>query len=303
MAERVNKMVQTQEAVEEDYTRFAEGDIEPGYNKKIVDLILQAHSFIVYLDEEYSVWWAVNESYERSLPKETGALLNRVGVLEVHSGMSLRGKKLRACRRLLAEGVARVLTNGDVAKARNVLGEAEVYLETRSAERARWWYLLSAGVTAFLALGGGACLWMLRGIWIELLGRNVFDVALCSTLGALGALVSVNIKPRMARATSAAGISVYCIEGLARVVFGMAGACLMAMAVKANIVAGFASNAQTGLPLLAVLCTVAGASEQLVPNLIRHVEDSVTAPTGDPLETPAFHKADAPQESKKGQRK
>lgn len=110
-----------------------------------------------------------------------------------------------------------------------------------------------------------------------MLGRTAFDVLIGGSFGSLGALLSVLTRSREIRMDSAAGPLVHYLEGSARVVVGMAGAFLVVLAIKANLVLGIAANAEVyGTSLLAVLCVVAGASERLVPSLIRYVEDSVT---------------------------
>jgi len=95
-----------------------------------------------------------------------------------------------------------------------------------------------------------------------------------------GALISVISRTQSISMDVATGRLVYYIEGAARILLGMLGAFLIALSVKANLILGVVNNTKDyEFPFLLLLCMVAGASERLVPNLIRQVESSVSIET------------------------
>lgn len=72
-----------------------------------------------------------------------------------------------------------------------------------------------------------------------------------------------------------AGKQVHCLEAVARVIVGMLGALLVALAVKADMLLGMINSSKEPFALLLTVCFVAGASERIVPSLIKQVEGMI----------------------------
>src|SRR5262249_33450549 len=128
---------------------------------------------------------------------------------------------------------------------------------------------------ALLCAVFGAVLWCNRVPAREFLGSNALEVILCTCAGGVGALVSTIIRVRDVNLNASSGPVLHYFEGSARVVVGFTGAFLVALAIKANLFLGLAnvtSSETIRFATIAAVCFVAGASERVVPSLIKQIE-------------------------------
>ena len=137
------------------------------------------------------------------------------------------------------------------------------------------WYLASSFVVTFVSFAGGFLIWMANN------GVDAGAQALAQSVpfGALGAAISIVTRTSKITLDAAAGMLIHFVEGAARIIVGLAGGLIIALAAKANLIMGFSQlmngNAHS---LLIVLCFAAGASERIVPTLIQKIEVKVAGP-------------------------
>jgi hypothetical protein len=91
------------------------------------------------------------------------------------------------------------------------------------------------------------------------------------TCGSLGGFLSVSLNLRKLDIDPEAPRSINIISGTSRILIGMIGAVLVYFLIKANILLGLISQANSEYAILAA-CIVAGFSETLVPNILRKME-------------------------------
>lgn len=263
------------ERVVDDYSSFCDGDFEPSLNKTIRTLIYHTKTYIVYLDQDLYVEWGTNALYG-DYPPEFGRVTNKMAHLEALSMTLLSGVYLKAFRRLLGESLARALGEGKVDNALAILDQAEAYMNARSRERARIWYLSSSSLVTIVVLLAVFSSWLFKNEAAGRIGRTTFEILLGAGMGSLGALLSIITRSNQISMDASAGKPVHYLEAAARVIVGMIGAGIVALAIKANIILG-TINSLNSLTLLIVVCIIAGASERIVPNLIKHIESSIAS--------------------------
>lgn len=120
-----------------------------------------------------------------------------------------------------------------------------------------------------MALGAAGTLWALRGGVTAAIGGNAFGVTEASLFGALGAFLSILLRSEKIPMDPAAGAFIHYLESAARVVMGMAGAFLIALAAQANILLGIHKSLDHPTAFLVAICTIAGSSEIVVKGLIK----------------------------------
>jgi len=260
--------------VVENFSCFQEGDIEPTLGKTIKFLIFHEIAYIVYLDTDNFVEWSTNSQYG-PYPDDLGLVTNKVGLLEALSMSLLSPRHSLPFRRLLGESLARALSERDAKNALAILDHAEEYMTARSRERARTWYLSAAAIVTTIILIIVGTLWFDRAATTNILGKTAFDTVLGAGAGSLGALLSIITRSNDISMDASAGPIVHYLEAAARIVVGVAGGCIVALAIKANLVLG-SINSINSLALLIVICIIAGASERLVPGLIKQIESTVS---------------------------
>jgi hypothetical protein len=264
--------VSSQTCTEEDYSTCSEGDVLESYT--IAKVIFKSQTSIVFTDRSDDLVWRMNDDYGAD-PPDFGVVMGRVDLLYSIPDDLLTRRQRESFRRLLGSAVARLLDDRCGYNALPILDNAEAFLRTRTTERARIWFLSSAGLVTFLALLGSLLLYLFRNPLQARLGVTAFEVALAITMGALGALLSMARRITKLDIDPMAGPGIHYFEGAVRVLAGMAGALFIALCVKANIVLGAINSSDNSLAFLLVVAAVAGASEMLVPSLIKKVEGTL----------------------------
>lgn len=261
----------------ENFDSFCEGDTEPTLNKKIRALIDTEKDYIVYLDDDLVVQWSMTDAYGKS-PKGFAEVANRIGHLEtVSEGLLDTDHQIEPFARLLGEAMARTIGDRDIKKASEILKNAEDYLQARSIENARSWYIKTACACTLPLLLFAVVIWVGQSIVKPIVGNEAFDVLLGSLLGAAGALFSVLSRTKDIALDAAAGKSIHRLESAARIVAGSLGGLVIALAIKGNLLLGFIKSVDHSLAALLAICMVAGASERFVPSFIKQVEGSISA--------------------------
>lgn len=254
-----------------NFSTLREGDKDPTLNKIVTWLIDGDDNYIVYLDEEDYVEWTMNDN--SLLGPDAGQYLNMVGWLEAIDTSRLAPTQIKSYRRMIAEGVARLFQK-NLAAAENAFDLAEKWITARNTEVARRWYLVGSGSAALVAALAVLVLgfWFWSGALETQFGKSVYDVLMGTSMGGLGAWLSVIQRSRNAELDVAAGPMLHHMEGAFRIMVGMLGALLVALAIRAGLIV----QAEK-LSAIMVMCMVAGASERLVPSFIEQVESRAVA--------------------------
>ena len=247
-----------------NFSTLREGDKDPTLNKVVTWLIDCDDSYIVYLDEEDYVEWTMNDN--SLLGTDTGPYLNMVGWLEAIDTSYLRPQQIKSYRRMIAEGVARLFQK-NLQAAQNAFTLAEKWITARNTEVARRWYLTGSGIAALASLLAVLVLGFWSGALETQLGKSVYNILMGTSIGGLGAWLSVIQRSRNTELDVAAGPMLHHLEGAFRIMVGMLGALLVALAIHAGLIVQV-----TQLSAIMVMCMVAGASERLVPSFIEQVE-------------------------------
>ena len=259
----------------QNFAFYCEGDIEPRLNKKINALIDSTQDHIVYLDEDFYVEWAYIRFQGKS-PEGFDSIANQIGHLETLSITQLSKTQREPFARLLGEAMARILGGGEEKEAEEALDKAHSYLDTRGGENARRWYLEGVLFVSLAALAAAAILFLVRSTTANATWLNSLEIMIGTMMGSVGALLSITSRSEMIHLEAVAGPEIHRFEGAIRVLVGMVGGFVVAVAIKADLLLGvFHSLTHPFLGLIAA-CIVAGSSERLVPGLIRNMGKSLT---------------------------
>jgi hypothetical protein len=252
------------------FSKLKEDDVERVHGKSIKCLIRKHRDYIVYLDNEMSVWWAINENSLLLENALSGEVLNEVSYLECVDVTALKPHQLEGFRRMLGEAVARLLDTKDPNQARAVLSYARQYITARFTENARLWYLSASSIATLLVTIIISSLLLNREA-IHL-GEKAVTVILGIGGGALGALLSILLRSEGVPKDISAGRKLYYCEAISKIVAGMIGALIMALGIEAKFFLGNLDVASNHVTVIMLFCLVAGAGERLIPSLISKVE-------------------------------
>ena len=251
---------------DQDLFELKDGGHDDALNKDIKEVVLVSDTFIVYIATDLSIQWRTTDAHE--WVENSGDILNRVAVLETRSRFIKDTSALAAVRRQIAEGLVRCLDDQNVSGANVILNEAEGEIAARNKELAwSWYFQLAYKATLACAVAIGL-LWLAREHVRPAIGSIGFEILLGTLCGAIGALLSATMRGDRLHLDANAGASIHRLEGLSRVGAGLAGAALVALAIKSGALLGGLHFQGNQFSLLLFFCIVAGASERLVPALI-----------------------------------
>ena len=182
------------------------------------------------------------------------------------------GETKKHFHRLIAEGLARYLDSSSLKQAKDALDVAEREIRELSLKISWRWYFNAAYLLTALSVLSLTFMWGFRHPLRTAIGSTAFDIIFSALIGPIGALISVIARGDRITLDANAGLSLHVTEGVARIVVGMCGSGLVALAIKAGIFAGgFAFKGSVFASLL-TFALAAGASERIVPSLIDRVE-------------------------------
>jgi len=246
-----------------------EGDIDPALGKKIDVLVENGGDFIVYLDSELNIQYAVSKSYD-GLSQYYGQVLNKVAELEGLSDRSFMTKKqIKEYRSMIGAAIARMYEHDTGEVIFGILEKAEYFLKSRVTETARIWYLSSASLMFLLLTIGYSLFYILAE------RRNDSELLTFTSsilLGAAGAYLSVIMNSKKITVNPSSGRIIHFFESVTRLLIGMIGGFFTALVFSSGMV-NIGSPGNRGMTIL-IFSFVAGFSERMVPNLIHQFESS-----------------------------
>jgi hypothetical protein len=221
---------------------------------------------VLILNRDLWATWHALPAFE--IPKDTERILDRATLIQCTPVNFPTISDNLAFRRLVANGIASALA-GDHEGAQATFTRAENYISARAGETSRLWYVQSSLVTTLLFVIVGSLTELPWG-WA---GGEWAHIGMGMAFGAIGALFSFLSRLRKMDVDAASGRYAHYIDAAVRILLGALGALILAVGIRANLVLGFVKSTDGDFTwLLYVFCTVAGASERLVPDFLHQVE-------------------------------
>ncbi len=229
-----------------------------------------ADCFFVFINNDGDVDWKTTGECDKKLKdKECGKVLSRIAVLEAVPISHLPEMTRLNFRSMLGESLARCL-HDDFANAKMLLDSANQFVSERNQEVARRWFISAAALATLVALVIAGPLWLSRSSLASTWGEHFMPLVVACAFGAAGAMFSVLTRAARIPLDPAAGRLLHYIEGIGHVAAGMIGGTFVYLAMKAGIFAP--KLLESGIVGQALVCMVGGASERLVPTIIRKVD-------------------------------
>jgi hypothetical protein len=249
---------------------LSEGEVDPFLNKKVKVLIVTHELYNVYLDELFGVQWYGRVSDD----KEIGSALNKVSKLESNSHFITDSEILRPIRQQIAEGLVRAF-EGHKELSAEMFKQIEKEISLRNIEISWRWYFLGAAIPTAFLFALLVVLWVYRGFYKFQFGGVAFTVALGALVGSLGAFLSISSRSTKFTLDARAGLIIHVTEGLARIITGLLGGAFVVLVSKGGIAFSGLKASGNSLAALLSFCLIAGASERLIPNLVKKHENEL----------------------------
>lgn len=251
--------------------KIAPGYPDPCTLNNVKEVVMQSESFIVTIDDQLSINWKANPTYT-DYARDFSSVTSRVQLLSMQINSLFTNKNDRyKYIRIVAEALGLVLSEKRSGNALALLKEAEYRITAHGKERARMAYVYYSFFTA-LAVGVLLCLTVQYKNTNWLFGGDVnrYQIAIATFLGGIGAFVSTFVRFRNYEASTSSGLSIHRLDGFLRVLYGCIAALIFTLAIYSNTILGFLNSAAIAQPwVIYFFATMAGATEFLVPNLIK----------------------------------
>ena len=242
------------------------------------ELVLATKDFIVHVTKAGQLDWETTAQYDAEVKLRDGyaeaahnAVLNEAASLEVIPCEGIGDKNWRHFKRLIGEALACSLEQ-DYTAAKRMLLVARQYVEARSEETSRDWYLTASSVATLPFALVGVVLWIFRDAVISVVGSSALWISLCAAAGALGALFSVIARTGKLKFDCSAGRRLHNLEGSSRIVAGAISGLLVALAVQSELI--FASLSRGGRvhAVMVMAALAAGTGERLATSIISRMD-------------------------------
>lgn len=261
-------------------------------------LVYDSSAFIVYLDKELDVWAKMSPAWKAAHAQcdcRFNEIMNNEAELESVPNRHQPYETRLTFKKMIGNAVACALQE-DFGCAQSMLNKAREYIVKRNVEVARlWqlktvlWLLLGPLLVVFVATGCRTCI-------EDLFGSTVLLLLLAGAVGGFGAFLSIIYKLGTSNPSSESPRILHVLEALARIIAGVMGGCLIAVAMKTGVVLSLLLKTESPTLALYLGAFVAGVSEKLVPSFVKHIEDEAEPPGGGPAhgtKTPPPRAADA----------
>ena len=268
-------------------------DIEAIFGKREIRFLVYFNkNVLVYVDNEFDVNWVTTPEYDELFPKNNelqNEVLNLAASIETTPCEYLNESLKLGFKRLVGEGIARALRE-DYVNAKQILAKAEAFVNQRSQEQSRFWYLSASGCAGAVAGAVGLILWLNRTPAIKSIGTIAFEAILACVAGALGATLSIIMRMGKVHLDSLSGRSLHYMEGASRVIAGSLSGLLVFLAfMSGQILPALMKSGNAHVAIL-LIALVAGASERWAPSIVSRLESSAgsagTQKTTEPAKAP-----------------
>lgn len=233
-------------------------------------LILQGHSFLVWVDDELEVDWETNTFCLGNSGNHFEEVLNRAAMVESIPFEHLNKKHQKSFKRLVGEGIARGLANQH-RSAFTALDSAENYVRSRNQETSRMWYLTGSALLTVLFGLVALITWSYQTNAIEFKSGPLSRLFFACGAGALGAQLSIMIRMHKLDLDPEAGRWAHYWEACSRVIAGFLFGGLAALVTQLDIIKlnFHKSDMSTAILLISAL---AGLSERFASSIISQVQ-------------------------------
>jgi hypothetical protein len=255
----------------QDYFSFKVGQEGP-LDKKIKDLIFRATTFIVYIDEDNTIQWSTREYGE--FHDDFGDIQNKISYWESVSNKLFKKKESYDYKCLLAEAYARILDDKNVKMANQIIDRTVNRIQKQGQEILKQNYVLTSFFCTLFVILILILIVIFYPQVLTVINQDVYEILMTTLFGGIGAFVFTVIRLRKYTPEIVISKNVHRIDGALRIFFGLVSGLIIAIGIKSNIFFGFLDGKEgISIYVKAFLGIVGGASEVLIPNLIKQIED------------------------------
>jgi hypothetical protein len=254
------------------YFDLKKGDLIPETGRVIKEIISADQTFIVYIDDSDIICWTTSPDHTQ-YGKDFGYIENQISHWESICNRLFIKKEAFDYKTLLAEGYARMLDSGNDDDAIKIINDTADRIKLQGDHILKQSYLL-ASLASTILVTILLILFVLEKTFIcTLVEKSVYQIFVAGFFGGIGSFVSCMIKVNNYVPELTSGKRIHQIDGVIRIIYGLLSGVIVALGIKANIIFGFVDSLQKNIYILYFLGAISGASEFLLPNIIKQFDN------------------------------
>jgi hypothetical protein len=233
-------------------------------------MIYWTNYYVVYINHELDIDFRMEKAIAPDKITEFNRILNDASSLETSVSDEFPKHTKLQCKELIGEAIACCLDE-DYSNATSMLASARAFVEARSREISRMWFVAACCLVAAPILVIACLVWVFRNSFIAGLGSTAFWLALCAGAGTLGAVLSVISRSGNLQFDASSGKMIHWFEGATRTIGGMISGIVVGIAVKSGLIlTALFQGGKEGFILL-LSAVAAGAGERFAASIISDV--------------------------------
>ncbi len=251
---------------------FKIGENDP-YGKKIKNIIFSSDTIVIYIDFTDVICWFRISSED--LHEGFGEISNKISDLESKLTNVFKAKEAYGFKCLLAEACVRILHDKNIVQARDIIDRVSNSVEKKGSELLKQYYTMASFIITLMVC---IVIWISKNnkTIIEMhYGKDEYRIWMTMLFGGIGAFVFTIIRLKNYKADIEISKSVHVLDGVLRIFYGIIFGLIIAIAIKSNLLLGFLNQIDKSIYVSVFLGVCAGASEILIPSLIKQIETKV----------------------------
>jgi hypothetical protein len=271
----------------QDY--YKKWDLDP----RTDEIINAGDDFVVYLDEDLDLDWATSDDYDKKLSKKPkkharlNNILNEAALSEAYPTEGLNRPQIRHFKRLVGEAMACGFEE-DFENGEKMLAAANSYIQARSQEKSRYWYVTASALITlpFVLAGCGLVVWQMMQKCYATPScpfESVRLLLISLVLGSIGALFSVISRSGNLPFTSSSGKRIHYLEAASRIGTGALAGAIVGYATQSQYILAPLVQGGNKEVIIILVAFAAGVSERMLTSIISTVD--IRAPVVDKNKT------------------
>lgn len=238
-------------------------------------LVRRTKNYIVHIDAKNNrLDWETSASHDQrqeSDPAYDKSKYNSVhcdvAMLEARPCLGLDQCVIDEFRTLLGEALVCAFEN-DYGTANKMVASAAAYIDARSQEKSRIWYLAACLWTAGPSALFAVIFSINKDALVIAFGPTLYWAFLAALAGAIGALFSVILRIGRLSVDCASGKSLHCLEGFSRILAGTISGTFVAVSFYSGIFFPAVVQAERAHYAVILLAMISGIAERSAVSLI-----------------------------------
>lgn len=224
------------------------------------------------MDEEDVIQWT---AYSEELLANLGDIQNNVSYWESICNRLFFKKNSYDYKTLLAEAYARMLDDKDIDLAKNIIENTKERIEKHGREVLKQSYILSSITFTIIIITVLMLIVFNKHSLSEYIfySESKFEIMITTLFGGIGAFVFTVLKLKTYTPEVILSKNVHILDGILRIFYGLISGLIIIICIKSNLLMGFVKDSEQSLYLYCFLGIIAGASDLLIPNLIKQFEN------------------------------